>query len=364
MEGSLDRLRPAVLARKVLLPPICAGVAVTCLLAVLALTIASGARTGDPNPLARAPVAPEQLAIGLSLELGFAARLHRTVPAATPSAAERGSVRLTRITGAGRAPSLLATPVAGVVGGCGTFGCPRPGHLHNGVDFLAAAGTPVYAAASGRVALVQSPSRSGGYGKFVCVQHRPALATCYAHLSAVAARARLGSPVRRGQVIGLVGATGSASAPHLHFEVRRGPAGCQQCAVDPLALLPHGAGRSTGGDAGNPRTARVAVAPALTHGDAPAPPPTRGEAPAAAPAPATPVAPSPPSGPQTAEVVQAKPAQPQRIRLPPQPKLEPATRPPAPAPAPAPAPTPAATGPLPATDPAAPSELPAVVPPG
>ena len=110
MEGSLDRLRPAVLARKVLLPPICAGVAVTCLLAVLALTIASGARTGDPNPLARAPVAPEQLAIGLSLELGFAARLHRTVPAATPSAAERGSVRLTQITGAGRAPAPAPAP--------------------------------------------------------------------------------------------------------------------------------------------------------------------------------------------------------------------------------------------------------------
>ena len=131
----------------------------------------------------------------------------------------------------------LATPVEGVVGGCGYFGCPRPGHLHNGVDFLAPTGVPIHAADAGVVASVESPGESGGYGNFVCVQHRPHLASCYAHMSAFAANVRPGARVKRGQVIGLVGSTGSSSAPHLHFEVRRGPAACSHCAVDPLPLL-------------------------------------------------------------------------------------------------------------------------------
>ncbi len=131
----------------------------------------------------------------------------------------------------------LATPVKGVVGGCGYFGCPRPGHLHNGVDYLAPTGVPIHAAEAGVVASVESPGQSGGYGNFVCIQHRPNLASCYAHMSAFAANVRPGARVKRGQVIGLVGSTGHSTAPHLHFEVRRGPAACSACAVDPLPLL-------------------------------------------------------------------------------------------------------------------------------
>ena len=131
----------------------------------------------------------------------------------------------------------LATPVKGVVGGCGYFGCPRPGHLHNGVDFLAPSGTPIHAVDAGTITLVEGISQSGGYGNFVCVQHRPHLASCYAHMSAYASSVHLGARVKRGEVIGLVGSTGSSTAPHLHFEVRRGPAACQSCAIDPLPLL-------------------------------------------------------------------------------------------------------------------------------
>lgn len=131
----------------------------------------------------------------------------------------------------------LATPVRGVVGGCGYFGCPRPGRLHNGVDLLAPTGTPIRAADDGVVASVESPGQSGGYGNFVCVQHRPHLASCYAHMSAFAAAIRPGARVKRGQIIGRVGSTGQSSAPHLHFEVRRGSAACSTCAVDPMPML-------------------------------------------------------------------------------------------------------------------------------
>jgi len=105
----------------------------------------------------------------------------------------------------------LATPARGSVGGCGYFGCPRPGHLHNGVDFLAPAGRPVHAADAGRVALVQPRGASGGYGNFICLQHRPHLAPCYAHLGAFAPGLRPGKRVERGQVLGLVGSTDRAA---------------------------------------------------------------------------------------------------------------------------------------------------------
>ncbi len=131
----------------------------------------------------------------------------------------------------------LATPVNGTVGGCGYFHCPRPGHLHNGVDFLAPSGSPIHAADAGRIAIIQTPGASGGYGNFVCVQHRPHLASCYAHMSAFAPNLKVGHRVKRGEVLGRVGSTGSSSAPHLHFEVRRGAASCQTCAVDPMSLL-------------------------------------------------------------------------------------------------------------------------------
>lgn len=129
----------------------------------------------------------------------------------------------------------LASPVEGVVPGCGYFHCPRPGHLHNGLDLSAPAGTPIHAVQAGRVAIVEGPG--GGYGNFVCLQHAPSLASCYAHLSSFAPGLALGDRVDRGEVIGLVGCTGHCFGPHLHFEIRRGPAACSECAVDPVPYL-------------------------------------------------------------------------------------------------------------------------------
>jgi murein DD-endopeptidase MepM/ murein hydrolase activator NlpD len=89
---------------------------------------------------------------------------------------------------------------------------------HPGIDIGVPSGTPIRAAAAGRVALLQSEASSGGYGNFTCIQHTGAMATCYAHQSAF--RVSLGQQVSQGQVIGLSGCTGRCFGPHLHFEVR------------------------------------------------------------------------------------------------------------------------------------------------
>jgi murein DD-endopeptidase MepM/ murein hydrolase activator NlpD len=89
---------------------------------------------------------------------------------------------------------------------------------HPGIDIGVPAGTPIRAAAAGRVVLMQSEASSGGYGNFTCIQHTASMSTCYAHQSRFATS--LGASVSQGQVIGYVGCTGRCYGDHLHFEVR------------------------------------------------------------------------------------------------------------------------------------------------
>jgi murein DD-endopeptidase MepM/ murein hydrolase activator NlpD len=89
---------------------------------------------------------------------------------------------------------------------------------HPGIDIGVPSGTPIRAAAAGRVALVQSAAASGGYGNYTCIQHTGALSTCYAHQSEI--KVTVGQSVSQGQIIGLTGCTGLCFGPHLHFEVR------------------------------------------------------------------------------------------------------------------------------------------------
>ena len=80
------------------------------------------------------------------------------------------------------------------------------------------AGTPIRAAASGKVTLLQGAGASGGYGNFTCIQHTASMSTCYAHQSSIGVSS--GQSVSQGQVIGAVGCTGRCFGDHLHFEVR------------------------------------------------------------------------------------------------------------------------------------------------
>jgi murein DD-endopeptidase MepM/ murein hydrolase activator NlpD len=113
----------------------------------------------------------------------------------------------------------------------GVFGENRGDHVHTGLDIATRAGTPIKAAAEGTVILLGS---QGGYGNFTCIRHAT-LVTCYAHQSQYLTS--YGAFVRQGQVIGRVGCTGNCSGPHLHFEVRRGPA-AWSTPMDPVRFLP------------------------------------------------------------------------------------------------------------------------------
>lgn len=86
--------------------------------------------------------------------------------------------------------------------------------FHNGIDFLADEGTPVYATADGKVEVSE---RQAAYGNCIDIGHGDSYMTRYAHLSELLVEP--GSTVRRGDLIGRVGSTGKSSQPHLHYEV-------------------------------------------------------------------------------------------------------------------------------------------------
>ena len=101
-------------------------------------------------------------------------------------------------------------------------------HFHGGIDIAAAEGTPVKAAASGKVISV---GNRGNYGLAVVIEHSGGITTWYGHNSKLLVR--LGDNVKQGQTIALVGRTGLATGPHLDFRIKIGDQ-----TVDPLEWLP------------------------------------------------------------------------------------------------------------------------------
>jgi len=126
----------------------------------------------------------------------------------------RTPVKYTRISS--RFTTSRRHPVLGIV------------RAHKGVDLAAPTGTPVKAAADGRVSFV---GWSGGYGRMIELKNMGAYSTRYGHLSRFVPTLKKGDRVRQGQIIGYVGQSGVATGPHLHYEIY-----VNRVAYDPLKV--------------------------------------------------------------------------------------------------------------------------------
>lgn len=131
--------------------------------------------------------------------------------------------------GVGERRGGMTQPVSGrLTSGFGMRRHPLLGfsRFHRGLDFGAAYGAPIVAAAAG---VVRYAGWHGGHGQYVMIQHGGGMATAYGHMSRIVAR--VGAPVTQGQLIGYVGSTGLSTGPHLHYEVWR-----NGVAVDPSTV--------------------------------------------------------------------------------------------------------------------------------
>lgn len=129
----------------------------------------------------------------------------------TKSKAPQQDQRTSRQGGGG-----VVAPLKDLDPGSIDYGESRPGHTHAGEDYAAATGTPIQAVFSGTIKVGSDPS---GYGTYVDLIGPHGRVARYAHLSKIGVKD--GAKVSVGQILGKTGATGQASGPHLHFEIRK-----------------------------------------------------------------------------------------------------------------------------------------------
>jgi murein DD-endopeptidase MepM/ murein hydrolase activator NlpD len=160
-------------------------------------------------------VAPPEL---LYVELESAGKSRKYYAFTPPSETE---LRWFTEEGKGAQRGLMRTPVDGAritsKYGYRTHPISRVQKKHNGIDFAAPTGTPIYASGD---ATVVHRAYSGGAGNLIKLDHGDGMQTWYMHLSKFADTLVLGEPVRQGQIIGYVGSTGASTGPHLHYEIR------------------------------------------------------------------------------------------------------------------------------------------------
>lgn len=131
-----------------------------------------------------------------------------------------GKVAFMEETGQGVEPFALSSPIhnARVTSPFGWRIHPvlKVRKFHNGIDFAAPKGTPIYAAGDG---VITSIGWHGNYGRFIKIVHNDRVATTYGHMSGFAKGLHVGSRVTKGQVIAYVGSSGLSTGNHLYYEV-------------------------------------------------------------------------------------------------------------------------------------------------
>lgn len=171
------------------------------------------------------PIGTGNIAYAEMVLSGKALRLFRFAPAG-------GTAGFYTAGGESARKALLRTPVDGarISSGFGLRHHPILGYtaMHRGVDFAVPAGSPIMAAGDGIVEVAQ---RRGSFGNLVVLRHGDSYETAYGHMSRFASRMHPGAHVHQGEVIGYVGATGRATGPHLHYEVR-----VRGAAINPLSV--------------------------------------------------------------------------------------------------------------------------------
>lgn len=146
----------------------------------------------------------------------------RDRPALPPGLPTGGALDMPRAA-SGFAPAAPMPGLSSYGGSRGTQAyaiAPRPSRslfMHEGVDLVAPAGTPVRAAADG---VVVGAAPNGRYGNWIRIEHGGKLATVYGHMLGFAPGLQAGMTVSRGDVIGFVGSTGRSTGAHLHFELQ------------------------------------------------------------------------------------------------------------------------------------------------
>ena len=192
--------------------------------------------------------APVQQATAQPVALGGSDLVQREMPAApgtpptphlAPTAVSAPPAANLARNATAAAPSAVALhiPLRGrVSSGFGVRHDPMHGRVrrHTGVDIAAPQGTPIAAAAAGKVVFA---GRRGGYGNTVEIEHADGQRTRYAHAARLLVK--VGDEVKPGQPIATVGSTGRSTGPHLHFEVKKDGA-----RIDPLQAVAKDSKRS------------------------------------------------------------------------------------------------------------------------
>lgn len=231
--------------------------AVGALVAVIALPAYANSQPTDASTTLQQLAAVDAQSLVVASEATSAPLARGTFTATTPEEIEK---KKAEEAAAARAAAAAATASSGfstagyalVAPGSGEVRYPLPpgsykqGRTtvgpdsggHQGADMLAPAGTPIYAAASGVV--TASAESIGGYGVCIMIDHvigGQRVSTLYGHMTYGSRQVAQGQYVEAGQLIGVVGSTGSSTANHLHFEVRVGGG-----VVEPYSWLAANAG--------------------------------------------------------------------------------------------------------------------------